>query len=86
MTAPYNDESVVIWLRDDKTGLQCGINAEGDLYLSNESTGYSLKDSKENRKEIIREFCKQTGQFKPTISEDGSPVEKITEFDMIHKK
>lgn len=86
MTAPYNDESVVIWLRDDKTGLQCGINAEGDLYLSTETTGYSLKDSKENRKKIIREFCKQTGQFKLAVSEDGSPVEKITEFDMIHKK
>ena len=47
---------MVIFKEDKKTGLSCGINDDGDLFLGNDSSGYNLKDTPENREYILNDF------------------------------
>lgn len=42
--------------RDELTGLECGINDFGELFLANESSGYNLPDTPENREYILNDF------------------------------
>lgn len=46
--------------KDEKTGLEYGINADGDLYLGDSESGYNLKDTPENRDKILRDFERYT--------------------------
>lgn len=55
-----------IWLRDEKSGIEAGINKDGDLFLGNEASGYNLTDTRENREKIIKDFYRYTGR-----SEEG---------------
>lgn len=66
-----------VWLRDSKTGIGCGINHHGDLFLGDNRSGYNLPDTKENRLKVINDFCHTTGLPMPELLSDGSP--KITE-------
>ena len=34
-----------IWREDKLTGLSCGINDYGELFLGNEESGYNLPDT-----------------------------------------
>ena len=45
-----------IWKRDGKTGIECGINDAGELFLGNDCSGYNLPDTEENREYILRDF------------------------------
>lgn len=36
--------------------LECGINDDGDLFLGDNSSGYNLPDSIENREYILSSF------------------------------
>lgn len=38
--------------------LSCGVNDDGNLYLGDSRSGYSLKDTPENREVVIEEFDK----------------------------
>jgi len=64
-----------IWLIDKKTGIECGLNSDGDLFLGDDKSGYNLRDTKENRKRIINDFCRYTGRQKPVIAANGKPIE-----------
>lgn len=35
---------------------ECGINDDGELYLSNDGNGYNLQDTPENRERIFADF------------------------------
>ena len=54
-----------IWLKDEKTGIECGINDGGDLFLGDKESGQNLPDTPLNRKKVIEAFCKYTGKEKP---------------------
>ena len=45
-----------VWKRDERTGLECGINDDGELFLGNDRTGFNLPDTEENREHILRDF------------------------------
>lgn len=45
-----------IWREDKLTGLSCGINDYGELFLGNEESGYNLPDTPENREYILNDF------------------------------
>lgn len=45
-----------IWRRDELTGLECGINDDGNLFLGNDRSGYNLPDTPENREYILNDF------------------------------
>ena len=47
---------MVIWRRDERTGLECGINDDGELFLGNDRSGFNLPDTEENRESILRDF------------------------------
>ena len=47
---------MVIFKEDKKTGLSCGINDDGDLFLGGNGSGYNLKDTPENREYILNDF------------------------------
>ncbi|MDL2318778.1 hypothetical protein LJC74_06885 [Eubacteriales bacterium OttesenSCG-928-A19] len=47
---------MTIWKTDEKTGIQCGINDRGELFLGNDSSGYNLDDTPENRGRVLRDF------------------------------
>lgn len=47
---------MVIFKENKKTGLACGINNDGDLFLGNKSSGYNLRDTPQNREKILRDF------------------------------
>ena len=47
---------MTIFRRDDKTGLTCGINDDGNLFLGNDGNGYNLPDTPENREYILNDF------------------------------
>ena len=34
-----------VWLRDEKTNIECGINIDGDLFLGDDKSGYNLRDT-----------------------------------------
>lgn len=45
-----------IWRQDEKTGVSCGINDDGVLFLGTDSSGYNLPDTPENREYILNDF------------------------------
>ena len=45
-----------IWKRDERTGIECGINDDGELYLGDDRSGFNLPDTEENRESILRDF------------------------------
>lgn len=45
-----------IWRRDEKTGIEVGINDDGELFLGNHCSGFNLPDTEENRESILRDF------------------------------
>ena len=47
---------MIIFKENKKTGLQCGVNNCGDLFLSNDRSGYNIPDTPENREYILTDF------------------------------
>lgn len=47
---------MTIFKENKKTGLQCGINDYGELFLGDDRSGYNLTDTPENRKYILVDF------------------------------
>ena len=45
-----------IFREDKETGISCGVNDLGDLFLGDSRSGYNLKDTPENRYWIIADF------------------------------
>ena len=75
--------TIKVWLRDEKTGIECGINKDGELFIGDNKSGYNLRDTKENREYIINDFCRYTGRQKPVIMANGEPYqgnESMIEF------
>lgn len=50
------ENGIEIWRHDEATGLMCGKNADGDLFLGNDGSGYNLPDTPENREYILNDF------------------------------
>lgn len=46
---------MIIFKENKKTGLQCGINNKGDLFLGDDRSGYNLPDIEENRERVRRD-------------------------------
>lgn len=51
---------MIIWKEDKKTGVSCGINDNGDLFLGNDYSGYNIVDTKENRELVLKDFERYT--------------------------
>lgn len=47
---------VIYFMKDEKTGIECGINDDGDLFLGNDGSGYNLPDTPQNREYILKDF------------------------------
>lgn len=47
---------MVIFYEDKETGLSCGINDSGELFMGDNASGYNLKDTEENRNYIIADY------------------------------
>ena len=47
---------MTIFKENKKTGLQCGINDYGELFLGDDRSGYNLTDTPESRKNILVDF------------------------------
>ena len=47
---------MTIFKENKKTGLQCGINDYGDLFLGDDRSGYNLADTPQNREYILTDF------------------------------
>ena len=47
---------MVIFKENKKSGLQCGINDYGELFLGDDNSGYNLPDTPENREYIKNDF------------------------------
>lgn len=47
---------MIIWKENTSTGLQCGINDFGELFLGDDRSGYNLPDTDENRERILADF------------------------------
>ena len=45
-----------IWRRDNATGIEIGVNSEGELFLGNDRSGFNLPDTEENRSILLRDF------------------------------
>ena len=70
-----------VWLKDEKTGIECGINGDGELFLGDDKSGYNLHDTPDNRERIINDFCRYTGRQKPIISASGKPIKDVSIID-----
>ena len=64
---------IEVWMEDKKTGIQCGLNRYGKLFLGNSESGYNLPDTPENRERVIHDFCRYTGRQRPVIMANGKP-------------
>lgn len=47
---------MIIFKENKKTGLSCGINDNGDLFLGDRESGYNLPDTEENRAYVKADF------------------------------
>ena len=47
---------MIIFKENKETGLQCGINDDGDLFLGDNRSGYNLPNTPENKEYIIKDF------------------------------
>lgn len=47
---------MIIFKENKKTGLACGINDYGELFLGDNKSGCNLPDTPENRERILRDF------------------------------
>lgn len=47
---------MVIFREDKSLQLECGINDDGDLFMSQGRSGYNLPDTDENRDYVIADF------------------------------
>ena len=47
---------MVIWRRDERTGIEIGVNTDGELFLGNDQSGFNLPDTEENRSILRRDF------------------------------
>lgn len=47
---------MTIFKENKETGLQCGINDDGNLFLGDNKSGYNLSDTPENREYILNDF------------------------------
>ena len=45
-----------IFEENTQTGLSCGINDDGKLFLGDDKSGYNLPDTPANRERIKEEF------------------------------
>lgn len=63
-----------VWLRDENTGIEAGINDDGELFIGNKDSGGNYSDTPQNRRMLIRDFCRYTGREKPIISASGKPI------------
>ena len=51
-----------IWYKDKKSGLKCGVNNDGDLFLGDNQSGETIIDTAENRKKIINDYHRYINQ------------------------
>lgn len=49
-------QEIIVFAEDFKTGISCGINVDGDLFLGSNDSGYNLPDTPENRTRIMADF------------------------------
>lgn len=47
---------MTIFKENKETGLMCGINDDGELFLGDEGSGYNLPNTPENREYILNDF------------------------------
>lgn len=47
---------MIIFKENKETGLQCGVNEYGELFLGDNQSGYNLADTPENREYILADF------------------------------
>ena len=47
---------MVIFKADEKTGISCGINDYGELFLGGNGSGYNLPNTQENVEYILVDF------------------------------
>lgn len=47
---------IIVMDEDPNTGISWGINADGDLFLGGNGSGYNLPDTPENRRYIMADF------------------------------
>lgn len=47
---------MIIFKENKETGLQCGVNEYGELFLGDNQSGYTLTDTPENREYILADF------------------------------
>ena len=47
---------MIIFKENKETGLQCGVNDYGELFLGDNQSGYDLTDTPENREYILADF------------------------------
>jgi hypothetical protein len=59
---------MLIFKEDSRTGVSCGLNDFGELFIGNSRSGYNLPDTPENREKILKDFdCWWTGWTKPIL-------------------
>ena len=47
---------MTIFKENKETGLMCGVNEYGELFLGDNQSGYNLPDTPENREYILADF------------------------------
>ena len=47
---------MIIFKENPKTGLMCGVNDFGELFLGDDRSGYNLLDTPDNREYILSDF------------------------------
>ena len=47
---------MIVFLEDKETGLSCGVNDDGDLFIGDDRSGANLPDTPENREYVVDQF------------------------------
>lgn len=55
-------EEIEYFAKDEETGMSCGINSDGQLFIGDDKSGGNMDDTPDNRLALIRYWKKYTGK------------------------
>lgn len=53
---------MIVFYKDVATGIEAGINNDGELFFGDNKSGYNMCDTPDNRRYVERDFERYTGK------------------------
>lgn len=76
------DSGIKYFDSDKETGLSCGINSDGDLFIGDDKSGSNLTDTPENRDKLASTWKQYTGKDLVLTKDDASVADSEADISI----